>query len=296
MIQQWGVLSAEAKERILIVSYPLKGIHLDEKKYQNSFSFNLKELKKKLGIDWKKAAIVTSVCDDVNGDGSCYKAVQKDYLSVVPATFKANRVPKKIALDVWNGRGLSQAFDEDKCDKQYSPIVLDLTGEGIELSPPEEGVQFDLNADGNPVYTGWVKGANNAFLVRDVNHNGKIDDGSELFGTATLLKNGKRAANGFEALKDLDLNHDGVLNASDPAWRDLRLWFDRNQDGVSQPSELESLQAYGIQSLNLNYIELLEMDDYGNQTRERSTYVRKIRRQEKPLLMVDIWFRTLIEQ
>ena len=296
VIQQWGVLSSEAKERILIASYDLRGIDLFEMKYHRSFSFNLKELKRKLGFDWRKAAIVTSVCDDVNNDHSCYRAEQKSYLSVVPATFKANRIPKKIALDVWNGRGLSQSVDGDVCDKQYSPIVLDLTGAGISLTAPEDGVQFDLNADGNPVYTGWIKGSNNAFLVRDVNRTGKIEDGSELFGSATNLKSGKRAANGFEALKDLDENHDRVLNALDPAWRDLRLWFDRNQDGVSQSSELERLKSYSIESINLNYVELLEMDEYGNQTRERSTYVRTIRNQEKPMLIVDIWFRTLIDQ
>ncbi len=295
--QQWGVLSADnqAKERFLIATFDLSGVSLYDQKYQKKHLFNISELKKKLGRDWSKAAIVASVCEDVNGDGSCYGSQKREFLSVVPATFKANRIPQQIALDVWNGRGLTAAMDAMSCDKQYSPIVLDLTGEGITLSGPEEGVQFDLNADGNEIYTGWAKGANNAFLVRDVNKNGIIDDGSELFGSATKLKTGKRAPNGFEALKDLDSNRDNLLTRIDEEWRNLRLWFDRNYDGFSQRNELERLDQYNISSINLNYIELLEMDEYGNQTRERSTYKRRVRGKEQPLLIVDIWFRTLVD-
>ena len=42
---------------------------------------------------------------------------------------------------------------------------------------------------------------------------GRIDSGAELFGSATKLKNGARAANGFEAMKEIDSNDDGVLNS-----------------------------------------------------------------------------------
>lgn len=296
--EQWGVLSVESKtkERYVIATYDLSSIDLINKKHKQEEKFNLTALKKKLGRDWSKAAIVASVCEDINGDGSCFGAEKSQFLSVVPATFKANRIPQQISLDVWSGRGLSQNNNYQSCDKQYSPIVLDLTGEGIHLSGAEDGVQFDLNADGNPVYTGWVKSSNNAFLVRDINGNGSIDDGAELFGSATLLSNGKRAPNGFEALKDLDSNRDGLLTRADTEWRNLRLWFDRNVDAYSQRSELERLESYQIQSLNLNYIELLEMDEFGNQTRERSTYIRKIRNKNQPLLMVDVWFRTLLDE
>ena len=128
--------------------------------------------------------------------------------------------------------------------------------------------------------------------MQDLNGNGRIDNGGELFGSATLLATGKRAANGFEALKDLDSNRDGLLNNLDSKWKNLSLWFDRNYDAYTQYSELENLNRYQIQSINLNYIELLEMDEFGNQTRERSTYVRKIKGKNTPLMLVDIWFRT----
>ena len=293
-VPQWGVLSGnnQLKNRVLVASYDLRGVSLYQSKYRQDVFYNLGALKKELGGNWRKAAIVVSVCDDRNHDGSCYGEEISSYLSVVPATFRANHLPKQISLDIWNGRGLSQTADIGSCDKQYSPIVLDLTGQGIELSGPEEGTQFDLNNDGNEVYTGWVKGANNAFLVQDLNGNRRVDNGGELFGSATILTSGKKAANGFEALKDLDSNRDGLLNKLDSKWKNLSLWFDRNHDAYTQYSELENLNRYLIQSINLNYIELLEMDEFGNQTRERSTYVRKIKGKNTPLMLVDIWFRT----
>ncbi|NBY20693.1 hypothetical protein EBQ74_10750 [bacterium] len=297
-IEQWGVLSPETKlkDRFLISVFDLKGIDLISGKQKRSLEIDTTALRRKLGRDWTKAAFVASVCDDPNRDGSCYATSKGMLLSVVPAVFKANRIPSQIALDIWSGRGYSQSQDGDVCDKQYSPVVLDLTGEGIFLSAPEEGLKFDLNDDGSEIYTGWIRGRNNAFLVRDINNNGQIDNGSELFGSATKLLNGKRAANGFEALKDLDSNHDGFLTSKDAQWRSLRLWFDRNFDGFSQHSEIDRLEQYQVKSINLNYIELLEMDEHGNQTRERSTYTRRIRGKDTPLLAVDIWFRTLIDQ
>jgi iron-regulated protein frpC, putative len=64
--------------------------------------------------------------------------------------------------------------------------------------------------------TGWV-GAGDGLLVRDLNDNGQIDNGTELFGNNSVLSSGATAANGFEALADLDSNQDGVFNSSDSA-------------------------------------------------------------------------------
>jgi hypothetical protein len=53
------------------------------------------------------------------------------------------------------------------------------------------------------------------------NNNGKIDDGSELFGNNTILSNGNKAANGFEALKDLDSNNDGKIDNQDTNFNNM---------------------------------------------------------------------------
>lgn len=111
-----------------------------------------------------------------------------------------------------------------------SPITLDLDGDGIETVSLVNGTLFDHAADGFAERTAWV-GADDGLLVRDINGNDKIESGRELFGSETLLENGSKAANGFEALKELDTNADGVIDANDMAFSELRIWKDADGNG-----------------------------------------------------------------
>ncbi len=115
-----------------------------------------------------------------------------------------------------------------------------------------------------------------------------------MFGTATLLQNGQRAPNGFAALKELDADRDGKITPRDPAWKTLRIWVDKNRNGVTDPGELYTLDQAGITYLNTTAISMMEVDSEGNQTRLRSTFHRWVTGQDIALLMVDIWFSTLI--
>jgi hypothetical protein len=108
--------------------------------------------------------------------------------------------------------------------KKVDPLVLDLGGEGINLTKAGEGSHFDITADGKTDQTAWVKG-NTALLVYDRNGNSRIDDGSELFGD----QNG--AANGFAELAKYDANSDGVISRLDPIFKALKLYRDLNGDG-----------------------------------------------------------------
>jgi len=85
--------------------------------------------------------------------------------------------------------------------------------------------------------------------VRDINGNAIIDGGAELFGDNTKLRNGTTARDGFVALKDLDSNNDGKIDANDTAFGELKIWRDLNQDGISQADELKSLVEANIESL-----------------------------------------------
>ena len=136
------------------------------------------------------------------------------------------------------------------------PLVLDLDGDGIEAVGinPSAPILFDHDGDGTKNATGWIR-ADDGIVVMDRNGNGLIDSGRELFGDNTVLargpKAGQTAANGFEALADLDINGDGALNSADAAYAQLRIWQDANQDGLSQAAELKTLAAMGIASINV---------------------------------------------
>ncbi|MBK8071103.1 MAG: putative Ig domain-containing protein [Ramlibacter sp.] len=147
-------------------------------------------------------------------------------------------------------RGFSLAKD---------PLTLDLDADGIEataidISAP---VLFDHDADGIRVATGWI-GADDALVVLDLNGNGLIDSGRELFGDNTLITSGfyagNMAANGYEALAQHDTNHDGQINSADAVYGELRLWQDANQDGISQSSELKTLPQSGIGAIGVQAI------------------------------------------
>jgi Ca2+-binding RTX toxin-like protein len=137
------------------------------------------------------------------------------------------------------------------------PLVLDLDGDGIEAVGinPSAPILFDMDASGTKHGTGWIK-ADDGLVVLDRNGNGLIDSGRELFGDRTVLQNGPKAgqtaANGYEALADLDLNADGAINSTDAAYSQLRIWQDTNQNGISESTELHTLGELGIASINVS--------------------------------------------
>ena len=140
---------------------------------------------------------------------------------------------------------------------QSSPIILDLDGDGIVETTFRDAsgtrLYFDLDNSGYAERSGWV-GADDGLLVRDLNANGRIDSGAELFGNHTLLADGTRAVNGFQALAGLDTNRDGVINASDAqSFASLRIWKDADGDGQTDTGELITLDQASVRALNVGY-------------------------------------------
>lgn len=123
----------------------------------------------------------------------------------------------------------------------YDPLILNLDGKGIQtIAPSSIGARFDHNADGIATATGWAA-TGNGILALDINQNGKIDNGKEIFGNHTHLKNGETAAHGYAALAELDSNSDDIISELDNAFNSLKVWPDINQDGISQSNELFTL-------------------------------------------------------
>jgi uncharacterized repeat protein (TIGR02543 family) len=135
-----------------------------------------------------------------------------------------------------------------------SPIIINFESGGYRLTGRNAPVLFDMAGNGHPSMVGWTAaGADEAFLWLDRNHNGRVTSGAELFGNFTRLQNGQLARNGFEALREYDVNSDGVIDDRDPIWPRLMLWRDLNHNGVSEPNELAPLEGSGVTSIDLHY-------------------------------------------
>ena len=171
---------------------------------------------------------------------------------------------------------------------QTSPLILDLDGDGVETIGTNSGVYFDHANDGFKENTGWV-GKDDGLLVRDINGNGQIDNGTELFGNNSVLSNGKKAKNGFEALKDLDSNQDYVFDQNDAAWNEVKVWKDSNSNGIVDEGELLTMEQVGITGFDLNYQSQSRDDANGNAHLQTSTITKA---DGTTADITDVWFKT----
>jgi hypothetical protein len=160
----------------------------------------------------------------------------------------------------------------------WTPILLDVTGNGFDMTGLEDGISFDGFGHDTKIRTSWTRaGSDDAWLVLDRNGNGIVDNGTELFSSAAPqpMPPLPQVRNGFNALVEYDNgynsgNGDGVIDHSDLAFSSLRLWQDKNHNGISEASELHSLPALGLSAISLDYKEARRKDKHGNTYRYRA--------------------------
>lgn len=243
-----------------------------------------------------RAWVVDETTGGTVSETSCPRCVQKVWVGATGGTITAGHCYRNriSGASTWNsmmvgserrcastGGGSNLGGNRaDQCDSLCnSPLVLDLNGDGIQTTSLAYPVQFDLDADGSAETLAWTHPATEeGFLWRDLEPNGVVDDGRELFGVGTRLPDGSRATDGFEALSVYDtITHggdgDGRITSRDEVWSKLRLWIDRNHDGVSQHMEVAPIHRYGITALNLAYVIRNGTDANGNAHRLAGTYV-----------------------
>jgi Ca2+-binding RTX toxin-like protein len=170
--------------------------------------------------------------------------------------------------------------------KGVDPLVLDLNGDGIRtIAMPQVGngfgygTRFDIEGNGFNLPTGWID-ATDAFVVRDLNGNGRIDSVAEMLGAGVN--------SGFQSLAAYDYNHDGKVDVAD--WSDLngngvrdagegaldvlRLWKDVNGDGVTENGELLTFGEAGIASISVASQRQQNVFDEGNQILDQGSFTR----------------------
>lgn len=161
-------------------------------------------------------------------------------------------------------------LDQCGCCATFSPIIINLTGNQTRMSDVVGGVVFDINGLNHMFRIGWpLIPSEDAWLARDVDGNGSIDSGAELFGNATRLRSRRPAGNGYHALADLDVNVDGIIDAADPVFAELLLWTDLNRDGLSAPDELLPFGSR-FTGIETDARESRRRDGYGNVFRYRA--------------------------
>lgn len=142
-------------------------------------------------------------------------------------------------------------------EKQASPLLLDLDGNGIadtttaERGSPDHGafraagsVYFDVTGRGLPRRTEWIKPGQDGLLVLDANGNGVADSASELFGDTDGF------ADGFAKLALLDADRDGGI--AGPELVNLHAWID-DGDGHCEAHEMKRVTALGITRIWLHH-------------------------------------------
>lgn len=125
-------------------------------------------------------------------------------------------------VNVGMSREFQQYYQEDlqlASFKMCDPLVINLDTDVAELS--DQNFYFDIDADGEKDEIAQLDGKS-GYLALDKNADGTINDGSELFGTAS--------GNGFADLAKYDEDGNGWIDEGDAIWSKLKIWC-KNENG-----------------------------------------------------------------
>ncbi|MEN6586300.1 MAG: hypothetical protein ABFE02_09695 [Sulfuricella sp.] len=124
----------------------------------------------------------------------------------------------------------------DAARQTKDPLVINFSGNAAQLTSAK--FSFDLNADGKTEQISFVA-PGSGFLALDKNQDGKINNGSELFGPAS--------GNGFSDLAAYDQDGNRWIDENDAVFNQLKVWS-KDAQGNDQ---LASLKEAGVGAIYL---------------------------------------------
>lgn len=124
--------------------------------------------------------------------------------------------------------------------KPIDPLVINFDGEAAELTSTK--FSFDLDSDGEEEQISALK-KGSGFLALDLNGDGVINNGAELFGPSS--------GNGFKDLSQYDSDHNNWIDENDDIFNKLRIWT-KDEEGNDK---LFALGEKGIGAIYLGNID-----------------------------------------
>lgn len=120
----------------------------------------------------------------------------------------------------------------------HDPLVINFGADSVQLQ--NQFFDFDLNADGDTArFASLAHGS--GYLAFDMNGDGQVNDGSELFGT--------QSGNGFKDLAQFDEDGNGWIDEKDSIYSKLSLWTNQ-----ADANSLTSLNTIGVGAIYLDNV------------------------------------------
>lgn len=167
------------------------------------------------------------------------------------ATIQTNEKTIQIDLNIHYSTSFQEIIKEKlEVEKliYIDPLVIqyDLSQEHFDILNSSMEFYFDIDNDGNEEILNFVQ-KGSGFLSLDKNENGKIDNGSELFGPSSN--------DGFEELGLYDEDKNNWIDQNDPIFNKLRIWTkDENGNDSLLALSQANVGAIYLQDIPSNFI------------------------------------------